>query len=403
MFKDRDVLGRPPGARWAEFQEGKTSGVRFALVNSPEAQDQFNIVPFGSEYNQIPQAPGIHYAQGSFDGGSMVLRWNEPGKLESASLVLPDARHDRFVRSTRNWVHSNNDLGAFSENLKVATAQLAAIQAANIEALGDTPGRAYIRHASLRMGPWGVAPTPDDKIHTSCIIWPWGLYLAEKAYTEGATALVFLNTSRTIEITGKHFGGYASFGPVGTTARRLGFNEAIVPAPYLFTENGEKVYLTPENRLSSDVNSIVAADGIGEDLVFAREDDVLLIQPRDTNILQGTSRGHIAGPIARTLGLRVLEQPVTIRDLRSGRITPIFTGNAVKACAVAEIAFTDGNELVGDRFKTPINEVARKVVERFNAELEGRVEPSDKSLLVPVDLNLGRDLLEKYKELYLGI
>lgn len=389
---------------WAQFQQDCITNVGYVLLNSPNKTEDFAIYPFDSEMNMLPQSPGLHYAQSSFDGGSIILGWKNR-KINSADIVLANPRYARILYSASMWLLPGKKFSKkFTTNFSQGIEQLAQLKVASLSvAVGknssaNLPSRIYIRPAVMRVGKFGVAPTKDDKLHFSCIMWEWGPYLPDDAYAKGARALVFTNVARTQPILGKHSGNYASFGPIGSFARKHNFHEAIIPGPYLYDSTSKtKSYINPGSNLARNLDQLVLADGPGEDLIFVSPKGEVFKQPADANILQGTTRAYITTYLAPKLKMKVSERIITAGDIKREKLVPIFCGNAVKACKVREIAFTDGKKVLPGSIKITQNTWANKMAKRFHDELNRKVPMSHKSLLTPVDLKAGQKIYETIK------
>jgi len=374
----------------------KRPGCDFALVTAAGRGGKgLWIVPAWHTLALTPEAsPGYHYAQGWFEGGS-VRPVYKLGQIPSVNIVLEKPRNDRFIRSAK--VVGIEELPVNRGEWEQGIRDLVSLFAPEAFMHEGKPVRVYLRPAGYREGDFGVTARGVAEASLSCIGWKWPLYLPQEVYTEGGVAAAFVDQQRLEVVRGKVFGNYTFSGEFGKRARQIGAHEAVLFGPYILNDNGDKEYVShwegqvTYNKLAARG---VLADGPGEDVVFFESDAAgaikkLLIQPRDTGILAGTTRSYLVDHLAPAQGIEVAEQIVSIDDVRQKRVQGMaMCGNAANLAPMRELdVYTPGLKLI-EKFEFGLTTGIRDLVRRFDAEFSGRAAASNENLLTNIPLNL---------------
>jgi hypothetical protein len=179
--------------------------------------------------------------------------------------------------------------------------------------------------------------------------------------------------------------------------------------PYIVDESGRKEYV---NHWEGDAAHKklarygVLADGPGEDAVFfaltrAGKIAKMLVQPKDTGILAGTTRQYLIDYLAPGMNISVEESPVTIDDIRRGRVQAMaMCGNAANVAPIRELSVYSPNLKKLEKFILKIGDHVLKLVHRFEDELNSRVRPSGEHLLTQIRLDL--DNRNRLLDIYSG-
>lgn len=393
-----------------ENQEHDIPGASFALVTS-RYNGKLVIVPYHHPENSIPpESPGAHYSHVAFEGISLVPEVGRAGDIVGANLILFEERMARFRNSIRA-LSGGIPEETFMQNFERATVDLASVLGE--EVLRDkksNPSRAYVRPAYMRLGTYGVAPKEESPFHLSTIIWNWPLYKSKEVYEQGAIAVAFLDGQRNEQIYGKLAGNYVHGGVLTQTVEQfLKGNEVIYLGPYIMNHYGKKEYVNSqagEDARAKILRYGMPVDGSGEDVLFEGQDGTVYYQPKDTNILGGTTREYIVRYMVKRLGIAVAERCVTLEDMRKGEIVGMsYIGNAVKALQVREVQIYESwrpeGQMIGSIGLT-LSPNLKRIQETLEDELFHRIPPSHPSLLTPIDLVGGRDSRRVLRNVYQG-
>lgn len=380
-------------------QEEEIPGAAYALTTS-RLDGRLVIVPYHHPENCLPpESPGVHYSHVAFEGISLVPGLNQNGELVSANIVLYRERMQRMrssIRAIRGGIPEESLLDQFDQGIIDLSAVLAHRVLRDRDGM---PTRAYTRPAYIRLGTYGVSPKKEAPYHMSTIEWNWPLYISKEAYEKGATAVVFLDAQRFSEVRGKLAGNYSDGGVLTQSARDLGGNEVLYLGPYIVNEFGKIEYVNYQEGKRAKVKlqeAGILADGSGEDVLFEGWDGTVYYQPKDTNILGGTTRDYILNHICRTLEIPTSELTVSLADIRKGDIVGMsYVGNAVKVLGAKRIdiydTWKDESKLL-ESVELTLSPSLRAIQSRFEAELFSLIPASHPSLLTPIDLEWGREV-----------
>lgn len=411
---DPEVLRDYPNARILEREtreeaRGEIPGSDYALVTSRRG-GRIVMVPYHHPENSLPpEAPGPHYSHVAFEGISLMPVVDDNGQIVSANLILFRERMKRFRRSIRALGAGIPDEAAMAK-FEQGIIDLASVEGESV--LRDrnrNPSRAYVRSAYLRLGTFGVAPKDEAPYHLSDFEWNWPLYISQEAYDRGGIATVFLDAQRKNEVRGKLAGNYVDAGVHAKRARELEGNEVLYLGPYIIKEHGFRGYINYQQGLGATSNLLKSGtlvDGSGEDVIFEGRDGTIYYQPKDTNILAGTTREYIITRMADRLGLAVAERAVTLSDVRKKEIVGMsYVGNAVKVLGVRKIGVYDTwkpeSQLL-DSLELELTPGLQKIQTQFEGEISGVIPASHQSLLTPVDLEFGRIARQKLDSEFAG-
>lgn len=271
----------------------------------------------------------------------------------------------------------------------------------------DRPSRAYVRPSiHPGFGRMGITLKPNHEIDSSVIMWNWPSYFSdpEKAYHGRGLTVIATGEQRLFPILGKHASNYGDAGRVGTLAKNLDGDEALFFAPYGIRD-GKREYLygpAGKDEVAKVLKYGVIADGPGEEIIAITDDGKILYPPKDVNRLGGTTLDYIAKRLGPKLGFTFEERPFTLEDFKTGKIIGMaMIGNAVRVAPVGQINIHDPESLeLIDQIIIPPPEQIRQLVTQYEAEVSGQVEPSDHSLLTPVDLDGGMTACDDLYTLY---
>lgn len=370
---------------------------RYVARNLPFAPEQAVICPPHSLLNFAPnQQHRIDYGAGVFEGSSAEPMLGKNNKISGVNVILHRPRLTRFIRSLRARGYN---LAMPIEKFGQLILDLTAIHGIETLLADDgTVTRAYIRpSAGSGVGPWGVSLPSGYFIDSSVLVFRWGSYFpdAVRIDQEGARAVI-TGVRRTFPIIGKHASNYGAAATDGALARVLKYDELIYLAPYCLKEGSLDFNL---KDFSQVIHYGVLADGPGEELIAVLKDGVTLIYPpMRVNRLGGTVLDYIVRYLAPSLGFKVVEQDITLEQLRRGEIVGLaFVGNAVKVTPIGKIDIVKPlvdaphGEKVEILFEAKIHPSILKIRDQFLAELSGRQPPAHESLLTPVDLAWGKE------------
>lgn len=388
--------------------EQSSPGLDLALVHvalPEEGCEGLYIVPSSSPYNTSPKPnAGIHYGQAAFGGGSFYAKVDNVGRLAGANLILFDQRLQRTVASIEAL--GFNVPEDQRVRFKQAVFDYCTIMAEHLLTNNDEVfPRVYVRDAIARgTSKWGVAPPVGTPLDYSCIAWRWGAYLSEEAYKEGASCCVIPGQQRTSRLIGKVSGNYTTAGRAGQLARELGHTEVLYVARYAIDENNNKIPITydlADGRQLYEHGRVVPADGSGEDIAFI-QGNTLIIPPSDTGILAGTTQQYIRDFLAPSLGMDVIEKPLTLAQINEEQPGMIYIGNAVQVCPCREIVVYDDDLQRQQVIELPVGGKVAQLVESYQDELSGRTEITAGTLRTELDIKAGASAREKIKAAYPG-
>lgn len=356
------------------------------------------MIPPWHPLNSIPrQIPGIDYGQAVFEGESA-----EPlvkgGRIIGANLVLFDVRVQRLKSSI---LSQGFQLPFAVDEIRQAVIDLIAVSGEKILRTPEGhPSRAYVRPSVFRgFGPMGVSISEGQEIDFSTIAWNWPYYLKdpERVYRgSGLRVTLFTNEQRTQRIYAKEAMNYGHTGTVAKRARILGFDESLLFGPYIIDpktgDMKEEFSLHLRKGIENSVYyRLVISDGPGEEVAAMTPEGELWFPPMNVNRLGGTTLKYITDYIAPKLGIRARERAFCLENILSGEIQNLIVmGNAARLGPVGEVSLLNEKNGVLESFHMTINNSTRQLVESFEGEVSGRLEPSDPQLLTPVDLAEGR-------------
>jgi branched-chain amino acid aminotransferase len=193
----------------------------------------------------------------------------------------------------------------------------------------------------LKSGAWNLNVDAGQQA-LAVAVWEWNNYLGEEALEKGIRANIssFTRLHPNVNMTkAKISGNYANSFLAKTESERLGFQEAIL--------------LDPQGYV---------AECTGENLFVVRRGKI--ITPSTAPVLEGVTR-HTVFTIARDLGYKVLEQPIS-RDQLYVADEVFICGTAAECIGLSEIDFrTIGNGKTG-----PITRSIQKV---YHDAIRGRM------------------------------
>lgn len=398
----QEILEQYPGPRvlekvTQEEQQRDIPGSDYVLTMCRKDKHLI-IVPFHHPENSLPpESPGVHYAHVAFEGISLVPAIGEGGEMVGANIVLFEERMQRMRNSIRS-LKAGIPKEALMQQFQQGSLDLSAISADNV--LKDEKGnlgRAYMRPSYIRLGTFGVVPKDEAPYHLADLKWYWPLYINKEVYEKGAVAVCFLDAQRLERIRGKVAGNYKNSGVHAKVARELGGNEVLYFGPYIINQFGQQEYINyQENQKARNrlLKYGILADGSGEDVIFEGRDGTLYYQPKDTNILGGTTREYLITHLAKRLGINTEERPVGVPDIQRKEIVGMaYVGNAVKVLLTKEIRFYDtwqDEAKVVDFLELKVSPNLQRIASEFEKEMFGLISPSHPSLLTPINLEEGR-------------
>src|SRR3989344_1618817 len=384
LLKKYPNLGPVEISRKKEF-ENNLPGANYVLLYSHEAKKLIIVPPHHPLNSESKENPGTDYAHVVFEGLSLEYKSEKEG-----NLILWKPRLMRLRRSTKH--HGFQTPVSLSQLAQGIEDLVAVLGPAVLLGDGDKPSRAYIRPVVKRgFGRYGVLPSFIGKVDMTALIWNWPFYLPEEDYREGAPVVVYMDVQRAGKIYAKEAGNYARGTEIGIRSNEIGAHEVICVAPFLRNPStGELRYedtLVTSLNLKKLAHSVIFADGMGEEILGVKGKR-LFRPPLSVNRLGGTTLEYVAGHMARKYGLEVVEDVFGLDDFTNGKLESLLMlGNAVKVIPVRELVLADKNNKIIERIELTINETARFLVDRFQQELSGEVDPSHPSLLTPVKFN----------------
>ena len=193
----------------------------------------------------------------------------------------------------------------------------------------------------LDQGGWNLN-VDNGKPSLAIAAWEWGNYLGEEALAKGIRANISSYTRHhpnVLMTKAKVSGNYANSFLAKTESVRLGFEEAIM--------------LDPQGYV---------AECTGENLFLVRHGKI--VTPATAPVLEGVTR-HSIHTIAKDLGYRILEQPIS-RDQLYIADEVFVSGTAAEVIGLSEIDFrTIGDGRTGA--------VTRKLQNVYHDAIRGRV------------------------------
>lgn len=166
----------------------------------------------------------------------------------------------------------------------------------------------------LDQGGWNLN-VDNGKPSLAIAAWEWGNYLGEEALAKGIRANISSYTRHhpnVLMTKAKVSGNYANSFLAKTESERLGFQEAIM--------------LDPQGYV---------AECTGENLFLVRHGKI--VTPATAPVLEGVTR-HSIHTIAKDLGYRILEQPIS-RDQLYIADEVFVCGTAAEVIGLSEIDF----------------------------------------------------------------
>lgn len=336
------------------------------------------------------------YGSGIFEGSSAMM--NE--RTGIPNVILLTARNERLYKRSLPARGYQSPIEA--AGLSRTTLDLVAINGDGLFHHPSSRGfvRAYIRtsiHPASLEG-YGISLRNEYPIEVGVVAWTWPDYLKPELATEGAVCAI-TGHQRLFPITGKHASNYGSASVEGSLARRLGADELAYLAPYLIDADGCGYWADPSN-VDAKLRDGVISDGPGEECIGIRKkDEALVFAPMRVNRLGGTVLQYIVDHMAPTLGIKTVEADITMHDLRRGKYSALaMVGNAVRVTPVRKLSLYNGENIFEeiDLFeKGEVPETLRLMVDRWDLETRGLVDPSHQSLLTEVDMERGRLMREE--------
>ena len=194
----------------------------------------------------------------------------------------------------------------------------------------------------LNGGGWNLN-VDNGKPSLAIAVWEWGNYLGEDALAKGIRANIssFTRHHPNVLMTkAKVSGNYANSFLAKTESERLGFQEAIM--------------LDPQGYV---------AECTGENLFVVRHGKI--ITPSTAPVLEGITR-HTIHTIAKDLGYRILEQPIS-RDQLYIADEVFVCGTAAEVIGLSEIDFRK----IGDGRSGKITRAIQNV---YHDAIRGKIE-----------------------------
>lgn len=351
-----------------------------------------------------PFSHALDYGSGLFEGSSAIM--NE--RTGIPQIILLDPRNDRLFN--RSLPARGYQSPVSRTEFRQAQLDFVAINGSDLFQNPDLTSpqklvRAYIRPTvhPAGLGGYGISLKKDQPIDAAVITWPWPDYLNPKIYTEGGVAAI-TGEQRLFKITGKHASNYGTASIEGSVARDLGANELIYLAPYLINQNGYIFWANPEDQ-GKKLFYGTLADGPGEEIVALTADmKTLVYPPMRVNRLGGTVLDYVRLFMAPKLKLETKEKDITLRDLGSNEYAAVgLIGNAVKIAPIRLIELYDkGCRLDAIELfeKGKIPEPLQKLMDRWDQETRGLIDPSHPSLATPVDVAKGQKLRKILDEIF---
>ncbi len=348
----------------------------------------------------------IDYGSGLFEGISAHV--NE--RTGIPHIILLNERTDRMFN--RSIPTSALTSPISPDQFKEAVTDFVAVNGQNNELFRNPkkPGelaRAYIRPSMhpASLGGYGVWLAKGYPVDVTFLTWPWPDFFDPSIYTDGGEVAV-TGAQRLSPVLGKHAYNYGRAVVDGQQARsEFGAREFVYLAPYLIDDEGLRFWADPKD-FEQKIRHGNLADGSGEE-VFAitRDMKTMVFPPMDVNRLGGTVLKYGKDHIAPRFGLEVREGNITLRGLREKEFSALaFAGNAAKIAPLRLVKIFNSQpgpnygklEEEIELFKPgDIPEPLRLIMHRWEDEINGRVDPSDPSLITPVDMEKGRRIREE--------
>ncbi len=191
-------------------------------------------------------------------------------------------------------------------------------------------------------GGWNLN-VDNGKPSLAIAVWEWANYLGEEALAKGIRANIssFTRHHPNVMMTkAKIAGNYANSILAKTESERLGFQEAIM--------------LDPQGYI---------AECTGENLFMVRHGKI--VTPSTAPVLEGITR-HTIHTIAKDLGYRILEQPIS-RDQLYIAEEVFVCGTAAECIGLSEIDFRK----IGEGKTGPVTRAVQNV---YHDAIRGRVK-----------------------------
>lgn len=287
------------------------------------------LVPFEKATIHI-LTPALHYGAAVFEG----IRAYGTDKGPAVFRLTDHA--ERLLDSAR--VFGFRDLPWTTEDVAQAVKQ-------TVKANGFAD--CYIRPLLyLDGGGWNLN-VDGGKPSLAIAAWEWKNYLGEEALAKGIRANIssFTRHHPNVMMTkAKVAGNYANSFLAKTESVRLGFEEAIMldPQGYVAECTGENLFLVRRGKL---------------------------ITPSVEPVLEGVTR-HVVHTIARDLGYRIIEQPVS-RDQLYNADEVFVCGTAAEVIGLREIDF----RLIGDGKTGPVTQQIQKI---YHDAVRGKLSQYEK-------------------------
>ncbi len=377
-------------------------GAKYAMVYSHEEKMLIALPPENALSAQFSHA--TDYASGVFEGSSAMV--NE--RTGVPHVILLEARSKRLFK--RSLPARGYASPVSREIFNQAVMDIVAI---NGISLFNNPNpqnknkyaRAYIRptiHPAPLEG-YGISMRKNYPINAAIIAWTWPDYFNPDLYTQGAVAAI-TGHQRLFPITGKHASNYGAAVKDGNLARDLGSDELIYLAPYLINAQGTTYWADPGD-VDKKLRDGVVSDGPGEEYLALTSDlKTLIYAPMRVNRLGGTVLQYIIDHLAKNIGLETKEADITLHDLRGKKYAAVcMVGNAVKVTPVRQInCYKHGKiiETIELFTKGNISQPLNMLIERWDKETRGLIDPSHPSLTSSVDLSKGTQIRELLDKIY---
>lgn len=336
-----------------------------------------------------PFSHSIDYGSGLFEGSSALI--NERTGIPHIILFKP--RNDRlFNRSLPARLYQSP---VCREEFEQAQLDFVAINGPGLfkdpNAKNTQNVRAYIRPTihPAGLGGYGVSLKGEYPIDAAIITWPWPDYLSPSVYTKGMRAAI-TGHQRLSPVTGKHASNYGAAGMEGSLIRSFGIDELIYLARYLIDEHGHQYWADPNDH-EAKLRDGVLADGPGEEIFAITADGKTMVYPpMRVNRLGGTVLEYVRTYMAPNLGIQTEERDITLRDIRAGKYLSLgMQGNAVKIAPVRMLQIVDNKGVVSEQIEFTISEPLIILMDRYDRESRGLIDPSHPSFTTPVDMARG--------------
>ena len=269
--------------------------------------------------------PALHYGAAVFEG---IRAYN----TDKGPAVFRLADHaERLLDSARVFGF---------RTLPWTTAQVSEAIKQTVKANGFKD--CYIRPVIyLDGGGWNLN-VDGGKPSLAIAVWEWGNYLGEDALAKGIRANIssFTRHHPNVLMTkAKIAGNYANSFLAKTESVRLGFEEAIMldPQGYVAECTGENLFIVRHGKIATPVTAPV---------------------------LEGVTR-HSIHTIAKDLGYRILEQPIS-RDQLYLADEVFVCGTAAEVIGLSEIDF----RTIGEGVTGPVTRQIQKI---YHDAIRGRM------------------------------